>query len=255
MEVLYPRPSSGRPIPLVVFSPGYDIDPGVYGPLVTGWASLGLVVAVPDYPYTSPGTPGGVDEADIVNHPADLEATIDDLLAVSGPAAPFSRMIDPARIAVAGHSDGAVVADAAVADSCCADRRIRAAAILSGSELTSFRGTYGPAPVPLLVIQGDTDTINPPACSEQIYGTGGTPRFYLDLRGAGHLPPYTADPSAAVYQQVVDRVTALFWRTYLEGDTSAGAALRAGTAVGPPATWFAGGSVPQVGSCPGAPQN
>ncbi|HMC39879.1 MAG TPA: hypothetical protein VKI19_09480, partial [Acidimicrobiales bacterium] len=168
VEVLYPRPSSGRPIPLVVFSPGYDIDPGVYGPLVTGWASLGLVVAVPDYPYTSPGTPGGVDEADIVNHPADLEATIDDLLAVSGPAAPFSRMIDPARIAVAGHSDGAVVADAAVADSCCADRRIRAAAILSGSELTSFRGTYGPAPVPLLVIQGDTDTINPPACSEQI---------------------------------------------------------------------------------------
>ena len=42
---------------------------------------IGLVVAVPDYPHTAPNAPGGVNEADIVNHPADLEATIDELIA------------------------------------------------------------------------------------------------------------------------------------------------------------------------------
>ena len=257
VQVFYPTGPVGlteRSVPLIVFSPGYDIDPGVYDPLVTGWASLGFVVAVPDYPFTAPGTAGGLDEADIVNHPADLEATITELLAASaGSTPPLRGMIDPTRVAVAGHSDGGVVTDAVVSNSCCRDPRIRAAAVMSGSELTSFGGSYGPAGVPLLVTQGDSDTVNAPACSEEVYGTGGSPRFYLDLRGAGHLPPYTADPSAATYQHAVERVTALFWEAYLGNDPSALAALKAGSGVGAAGSLSTGGPVPQVGTCPGAP--
>jgi predicted dienelactone hydrolase len=239
---------------LIVFSPGFDIDPAVYNTLVGRWASFRFVVAVPDYPFTAGGAPGGVNEADIVQHPEDLEATIDELIVVSSSSGTLlTRMIDPSRIGVAGHSDGGDVTDAVVSDSCCRDPRIRAAAVLSGAELTSFGGTYGPIRVPLLVVQGDSDTINAPPCSEQIYSAGGAHRFYLALRGAGHLPPHAAGPSGAVYQQAVDRVSALFWTAYLDDDASAASALEARTGVAPPATLTAGGPVAQIGNCPGAP--
>jgi predicted dienelactone hydrolase len=262
VEVFYPARQAGPggsplegegPVPLIVFSPGYDIDPDVYDPLVTGCASRGFVVARADYPFTSPGSAGGVNEADIVYHPADLEATIDELIGASRGTGVLHGMVDSSRIAVAGHSDGADVTDAVVSDSCCRDPRIRAAAVLSGAELTSFGGTYTAARVPLLVTQGNSDTINPPACSAQIYDTGGSPRYYLDLLGAGHLPPYTSDPSGAIYQRAVGRLTALFWEAYLDEDDSALAALGAGRALGPAAAWTAGGPIAQVGACPGAP--
>jgi predicted dienelactone hydrolase len=239
---------------LIVFSPGFDVDPAAYDALVEGWVLRGLVVAVPDYPFTAPGASGGINEADIVQHPADLEATIDTLLTASSSSGTvLSGLIDPWRVGLAGHSDGGDVTDALVSDSCCRDPRIRAAAVLSGAELDSFGGAYGPARVPLLVTQGDSDTINLPACSEQIYAAGGSPRYYLDLRRAGHLPPYTPDPSGKVYQQAVDRVTGLFWAAYLEGDRSGAAALQVGAGLGPTATLFAGQPVGEPGSCPGAP--
>lgn len=257
VQVLYPALRGGSagtpltarsPFPLIVFSPGFDVSPAAYNAMVVRWASLAFVVAIPHYPFTAPDAPGGVDEADIVQHPADLEATIGELLETSGrPGNLLTGMINPSRIAVAGHSDGGDVTDAVVSDSCCLDSRIRAAAILSGAQLTSFGGSYGPAPVPLLVVQGDSDTVNAPACSEQIYDTGGAPRFYLDLRGAEHLPPYTTDPGA------VERVTALFWTAYLKGDSVAATALKAGTAARPEATLIDGGPVPRIGGCPGAP--
>lgn len=263
VQVLYPARQAGPagaplitrgPFPLIVFSPGFDIDPGAYGTLVGRWASLGFVVAVPHYPFTAAGAPGGVNESDIVQHPADLEATIDELItASSSPGTLLSRMIDPSRIGVAGHSDGGDVTDATVSNSCCRDPRIRAAAILSGAELTSFGGAYGSARVPLLVVQGDSDSINPPACSEQIYNTGGAARLYLDLRGAGHLPPYTAVPSGALYQEAVDQVTALFWAAYLDGEVSAASALAVHAGVASPASLTDGGPVAQSGTCPGAP--
>jgi predicted dienelactone hydrolase len=246
--------ASRRPFPLIVFSPGFDIDPGAYDALVSRWTSLGFVVAVPDYPFTAAGAPGGVNEADILQHPADLEATIAELLTASSRAGSvLSGMINPSRIGLAGHSDGGDVTDAVMSNSCCRDYRIRAAAILSGAELGSFGGTYGPSGVPVLVVQGDSDAINAPACSEQIYDTVGQPRFYLDLHGAGHLPPYTADPSGAAYQREVDKVTALFWAAYLKGDAAAASTLKAGGGVGPTATLVVGAPVPQLGGCPGAP--
>lgn len=253
VQVFYPS-AGRRPFPLIVFSPGFDISPSVYDPMVTGWASLGFVVAVPDYPFTAPGATGGVNEADIVQHPADLEATIDQILAMSSRSGNrLDGLIDGTRVAVAGQSDGGDVTDALASNSCCRDPRILAAAVLSGAELTSFGGTYGPAPIPLLVTQGDSDTINAPACSEQVYDTGGSPRFYLDLRGAGHLPPYISDPAAVVYQRAVDRVTGLFWQAYLDRDASARASLDAGRDLGPAASWAAGGPLTVAGACPGAP--
>lgn len=259
--VFYPAAAAGSgteplrqaaPYPLVVFSPGFDIDPTVYVPLLSSWVAAGYVVAEAYYPFTAAGAPGGVNESDIVQHPADLRAVIDRMLALSSsPGDPLAGLVDPARIGVAGHSDGGDVADAVVADSCCRDPRVRAAEVLSGAELASFGGTYGPPGLPLLVVQGDADQINLPACSEQIYDGAGSPRYYLDLLGAAHLPPYTAGGGA--YLQAVERVTLLFWQAYLRGSGSALSALHGAGVAGAAATLTAGGPVEQVGYCPGAP--
>ena len=246
--------TGGRPYPLIVFSPGFDIAPAVYYALVEHWASLGYVVAVPQYPFTTAGSPGGVNESDILQHPADLEAVIDRLVALSRrTSGALSGLVDPARIGVAGHSDGGDVTDAVVSDSCCIDPRIRAAAVFSGAELASFGGTYGAPRVPLLVVQGDDDRINAPACSEQIYDTAVAPKFYLDLHGAGHLPPYTGASGGEEYQQAVFRISDLFWQGYLRGVSRAVTALQAAQGPVPAGTLTSGGTVPLAGSCPGAP--
>jgi dienelactone hydrolase len=168
--------------------------------------------------------------------------------------------VNPGRIGVAGHSDGGDVTDAVVANSCCRDPRVRAAAILSGAELTSFGGSYSSPGIPLLVVQGDDDQVNPPGCSQQIYDLAGPPRYYLDLYGAGHLAPYLASggyrapPAQAVaYQSAVDRVTVLFWESYLAGDDAAVSALGRPADLGPTASLDQGAAVTTTGSCPGAP--
>ena len=106
----------------------------------------------------------------------------------------LSGLIASGEIGVLGHSDGADVTLAVAADACCRDLRVRAAAILSGAELTSFGGSYfGADSPPLLVSQGNANPINAPACSAQIYDGAPAPKYYLDLLGASHLPPYV-DP-------------------------------------------------------------
>jgi fermentation-respiration switch protein FrsA (DUF1100 family) len=69
---------------------------------------------------------------------------------------------------------------------------VKAAVILSGAELAAFGGAYYSAgSVPLLVVQGSADTINPPGCSVELYDQAPRPKYYLELIGAEHLPPYT----------------------------------------------------------------
>ena len=132
-------------------------------------------------------------------------------------------MIDANEIGVVGHSDGADVTLAVAADTCCRDPRVKAAAILSGAELASFGGRYAfSGGVPLLITQGNADTINLPACSAQIYNAAASPKYYLDLLGAPHEPPY-ADPGPD--QQIVAQVTTDFFDAELAGQSAALAAM------------------------------
>jgi predicted dienelactone hydrolase len=191
--VRYPRAAAG-PYPLIVFSQGFDYPAAAYAGLLNAWARAGFVVAAPTYPFTDPDTPGGPDENDIVNHPADLRFVIASLLARSAaPAGALHGLIDRSQVAVVGQSDGGDVSLAVAADSCCSDPTVKAAVILSGAELSSFGGTYFSAPtMPLLVVQGDADPINVPGCSAQIYDEARPPKYYIDLPGASHLPPYVS---------------------------------------------------------------
>src|SRR5262249_55415382 len=107
-DVLDATPARAEgPYPLVVFAHGFAVTPQPYARLLQSWARAGYVVAAPVSPLASANPPGGPNEADVVNQPADVSFVISSMLAQGRSAAsPFANLIDPAPIAVAGHSDG-----------------------------------------------------------------------------------------------------------------------------------------------------
>ncbi|MDA8261464.1 MAG: hypothetical protein M0Z47_01395 [Actinomycetota bacterium] len=220
-------------MPLVMFAPGYDLDYSNYMPVIQALTKAGYVVVGVDFPRTSPPPFGGLDEADILNQPADVSAAITwALTANTDPSSPLYELIDPSEIAITGQSDGGDTVLATAYNTCCRDSRPKAVVVFSGAELATYRGSYFPAglSVPMLVVQGSADTINPPAASQQIYTQAPSPKYLLWLQGAGHLDAYT-EPSS--YEAVVAAVTVDFLNGYLKGDSQALASIaQAGNVTG-----------------------
>jgi Chlorophyllase enzyme len=211
--------------PLVVFGPGYYVCVGSYSPLLRAWASAGYVVAGIEFPRTNCHLTSP-DENDMANQPADMAYVIRRLLAVGGrPRFFLAGLIDPGKIAVAGQSDGGDTVAALVANTCCRDRAVTAAIALAGAEWPPMGGAYFTKTTPpILFVQGDADNVNLPADSILMYRADRTgPRYYLDLFGGGHLPPYEGQGPAAL---VVARVTVDFLDRYLAGRRGAAAAIR-----------------------------
>ncbi|MGH9208760.1 MAG: alpha/beta hydrolase family protein, partial [Acidimicrobiales bacterium] len=205
------------PYPLVVFAPGYDQTSQPYAAMLDAWARAGYVVASPVFPLTNPATPGGPDENDIVNQPADVSFVIGQLLAQSSDPGNYLRgMIDPTEVALAGQSDGASTALAAAADTCCKDARVKAEIIMAGQEIDISNGSYYPAGTPpLLAMQGTDDTINDPGSTYQLFDADPSTKFLVKLIGADHLSPFTDSPS---FEPIVARVSTDFLDHYLKND-------------------------------------
>lgn len=241
------------PYPLLVFSQGYGVAPQQYDVLLTAWASAGFVVAAPTYPHTDDSQPAFLDESDIVNHPAELRTVIGTVLTVaSRPGSDLSGLVDASEVGLVGQSDGGDVSLAVAADSCCRYPAVKAVAILSGAELSSFGGQYFASPTPpILVVQGSADTINPPDCSVHIYDAAPRPKWYLDLLTAPHLTPYT---DADAYERVVAVVTTDFFDAELARQPAGLGAMAAGGTVTGVAQMSDGATAPPApGGCPGAP--
>jgi dienelactone hydrolase len=218
--------------PLLVFAPGFVQCGNSYAALLNAWASAGYVVAAVEFPRTNCHV-SHPDEADLVNQPGDVSFVIGRLTAMSGQRhGVLSGLINPAQVAVAGQSDGGDTVAAVAASTCCADHRVKAALVLSGAEWPPLGGSWFPAGTPpIMFVQGDADTINPPAASLRMYRADRAgPRFYLDLFGAGHLPPYEGDQPP---EPVVARVTTAFLDRYVAGQLPAAAVMtRAGHVAG-----------------------
>jgi dienelactone hydrolase len=203
------------PMPLVVFGHGFATTPAKYARLLDAWSRAGYVVAAPLFPVENANAPGGPDENDLINQPSDMSFVISQLLASSANASsPLYGRIDASRIAVAGQSDGGETALAVAYDRRFADRRVRAAVILSGAELGGRTSWFGAGSPPLLAVQGTSDPINPPRYTRQFFGSAPRPKFLLSLVGAGHLAPYTTDLKRLA---VVERVTIAFLGRFLKG--------------------------------------
>ncbi|WP_249012295.1 hypothetical protein [Conexibacter sp. DBS9H8] len=195
-----PLDRAAGPYPLIIFSQGFDQPVSAYRGMLDAWAQAGFVVAAPTYPGTYAGDPHELDESDIVNHPGDLKFILSTLTADTTGSGGLSGLFNPNEVAVAGQSDGGDVSLAVAADSCCQISAIKAAVILSGAELSGFGGTYYTSgSVPLLVTQGSADTINLPGCSAELYDQAPAPKYYVDLLGQAHLPPYTQPGPANDY--------------------------------------------------------
>lgn len=234
-EVWYPvGPAADRPRPLVVFAAGFLQCPDQYAPLLSSWAAAGYVVAAPTFPLTSCDVPGGAEEADILNQPADVAFVARQLVAATAgtldvPGAAVLRgRIDTAEIAVAGQSDGGDTVAALAANTCCMTLPVEALLVLSGAELSSYGGRYfPPGSPPMLVVQGTADSVNPPAASLSLYQDDEAgPKALVLLDGADHRTPYEGSGPT---EEVVSEVTVAFLDRWLGHEPGAAAALaRAG---------------------------
>jgi predicted dienelactone hydrolase len=208
-------PARPGPYPLVIFGHGFAVTPAPYALLLDAWARAGYVVAAPVFPLGNARAPGGPNEADLVNQPADVRFVITQMLAESTrTGGPLSGLIARRSIAVTGQSDGGDTALAVAYDPALHDNRVNAAIILSGAEIPqlgpfAFPG-HGP---PLLATQGSADTINQPSATNEFFTQAPRPKYLLTLIGATHLPPYTdGQPQLGI----VERVTVAFLDHYLK---------------------------------------
>ena len=202
-SVWYPTDRSYAPYPLVVFAHGYGVTPSSYRELLSRIASAGYVVAAPTYPILS-GSPAGpsdfVDWGEKFPDTWFVTTSILDL-SVSGDAT-LGGMIDPQRIAVAGHSDGALISFGDGFEAWRYDWRVRAV-ISYAAKLDEPGAIYQATGRAFLHFASDQDEYNDFGSTiawdhENLQ----PPSWTVALWNAGHSGPYT-DPSDPHFDFVV----------------------------------------------------
>jgi fermentation-respiration switch protein FrsA (DUF1100 family) len=200
-----PADKAHGPYPLVVFSHGFGANGTVYGPLVREWVKAGYVVAAPTFPLTHAGTPGGTVFSDYVEQPADVSFVIDELLRLNlQRGSGLRHLIDPGRVGTGGHSLGGITTIGVAYNSCCRDRRIRAAIPISALELPFPGGASEFTRTPSLFIHGDADATVPYSSGRQAFDRARRPKFFLTLFGAGHVDLFLNPYGPVINRSVVD---------------------------------------------------
>jgi predicted dienelactone hydrolase len=221
-------PASPGPSPLIVFAHGFNGDPGKFTELFGAWADAGFAVLAPRFPVTSTtvGTNPLTRAADITEQPADMSFVLDRLL-----AGKYAGRIERSRIGVAGMSLGGGTSWALISDTCCVDRRFRAAIVMDGNRFSFGAATFVPNKVPLMVMHAKTDVALPYAAARVAYDEAAAPKYFVTIFEAIHPEPFEDWPHPA--DEMVKQVTITFWRAYLLGDKKARSEIVAtGTAAG-----------------------
>ncbi len=165
-----------------------------------------------------------LDESDLQNEPLDIEFVASALLE---PGSPVRGLVDPSRIALAGHSDGGEAAlDASWQNG--APGTVTFQALLAMS-VRPLETTLAPRNPPLLVTQGDQDAIDSPSLGEQAFADAAPPKYLTIIHGGGHLDPLTG---ASPWLPGLEQESVAFWRYYLSDQGSPAAIVEAGTAPG-----------------------
>jgi dienelactone hydrolase len=212
--------AAGR-FPLVLFSHGLTSQPGDYEPMLARWAQAGFVVAGPTYPRTSYGA-SDFDATDIVNQPQDASAVLDALLALGDP---LRTIIDPDRLAAAGHSGGGITTVGLF--SAHRDERLKAGVVLAG---TDFQGTpFGGPSAALLFVHGRKDNTVAYRAGHTVFAAVPWSRAMLSITDGGHVT------RAGDFEATATTSTE-FLRWALYGDAAARARIPAAARTGEVAT-------------------
>jgi len=194
-----PAPVKGAKVapgrfPLVEFSHGVTANGPIYTFYIRWLARAGYIVVAPTFPLTS-GPGGWTDLADYKNQPADVSFVLTKILALDTTAGdPLRGHLEASEVAVAGHSLGAITTFGFV-NSCCVDKRVKAAIELSGVRLP-FKGRDFPAgpPLPMLLIHGDADPTVPYAGSAEAFAQMKGPLAFISDKHAGHTDVVAKQP-------------------------------------------------------------
>src|SRR5262245_34529162 len=187
-KIWYPAVRTNAPYPLVIFAPGFGAQPDDYAPLLSRIASAGYVVAAPLYPLLSGWPAGPSDVVDWDQKFPDTWAVTDSMIQLAESSDPtFGGLIDTSRIAVAGHSDGALISfgDGYVIGQ--NDPRVRAVI----SYAAQLGGAYLPNGRAFLHFLSDGDVYNDFGASVAWDDANlADPRWTVALWGADHTGPY-----------------------------------------------------------------
>lgn len=212
--------AAGR-FPAVLFSHGLTAQPEDYAAMLARWARAGFVVAGPAYPRTSYGA-ADFYALDIVNQPLDASAVLDSLLAL---ADPLGEMVDPDRLAAAGHSGGGITT--AGLFSAHRDERLKAGVVLAGTDFQGMPFT-GPSAA-MLFVHGRKDHTVTYRAGHAVFAAVPWSRAMLSITDGGHVT------KAADFEATTATSTE-FLRWALYGDPAALARIPAAAQTGDVAT-------------------
>lgn len=218
-------PSAAGRYPLVVFASGYDVGPPTYAQFCSYLASSGYVVAAPSFPLEDPAQGHTLDRSDIPNEVGDVSFVIKSLETGS-----LARHLEPGRVAVVGHSDGADVALMIGYQQGMVNPQVSAIVADAPDPMT---GTIVPSDRPLLLVQGNDDTVVPYQSSQTVFSQFapvGVPVWYETLLGAGHFGPIAGDTQ---WTPVLDQDVADFLDATVAGRGPGVAALGAELSTSP----------------------
>ena len=180
-----PQGVAGQRFALFVFSHGLTGEPQSYDALLRSMASRGLVVAAPRFPLTSKRTAGKVNPLDEINQPGDVRFVIDQLLKKGSDTL---AVIDASKIAIGGHSLGAITSIDMMTNTCCYDARVKAVIAVAGTTNFFRPGKQFAAPAtPILFIHGDKDPTVPYGLGYSAYQAAKPSKFFLTVIGGGHV--------------------------------------------------------------------
>jgi dienelactone hydrolase len=215
------------PYPLIVFAHGFKVTPQRYAALLTRWASAGYVVVAPALPLLNGDAPGGpIERIDNVGpNITDLDFVLADALRRGmTPGDPLAGLIDANHVAVAGHSDGELLAYELALLPCCRDDRVKAVIPMAGN-LADARVLPAATGVPVLHIMEDHDEYESyPASIAFDRQSLPAPRALLTLVNASHEPSYE-QPTDPHFDLVV-HATVDFLDATLKGHPEAVSALQ-----------------------------
>jgi dienelactone hydrolase len=202
--VWYPARANGLPdnegssFPLVVLGHGTTGRASDLGDLATVLATHGYVVAAPDFPETSGGS-SPIAYPNVVHQPSDLVFVLDAMLAANHDRnSRYHDLIDSEKIGFGGRSLGGVTVLLALYHTRFGgEPRVCAAFCAAGLEFPVEGGVYDyVGKPPLLLVHGDADPVMDHANSAVIFGHAQAPKYFLTLKGQGHVNYFNRDDAS-----------------------------------------------------------